>query len=510
MDVQLVINAALGIDITPDSDGDGLNDEEEAAAGTEPDNPDTDGDGVSDGDADPDGGGPIVAGPDSEPFVDNDQDGDGLLNSEETQAGDDGYITDPLDADTDNDGVDDGQEMLDGTDPLDGPEPPAAPSGLEATATSTDTIELTWTDNSDNEDSFEIERSLSAGSGFSFLASVGADTEFYEDDGLEPGTQYFYRVFADNIDAGPSDYSNVADATTDSLPTEPPLAPSGLEAIAVSHTAVALTWTDNSDNEDGFVVERSLSADSGFAVIESLGPDVESYNDTGRDPSTQYFYRVKARNVVEDSPYSSVADAETSAEPPFSFQEGDFWEFEWDYYRQRFRQDTGTSTTEDSGGFTVTLGSPREIGGVTAYEMHISGDAGEFAPRWEYLAYADNIMYGSLQGLTLQTIFDPVTLAWVGGGFFAALDAESLVVAEDGYITNDYISGPAIKAGNSASQDRCEYFGGDVGTICGDSSYNWDENEYYREEVGPVGYYYYSTYSDCGGGFCTSQTRAQA
>ena len=47
VDVQLVINAALGINI--DSDGDGLCDAAETSLGTDPNDSDTDDDGVSDG-----------------------------------------------------------------------------------------------------------------------------------------------------------------------------------------------------------------------------------------------------------------------------------------------------------------------------------------------------------------------------------------------------------------------------------------------------------------------------
>jgi len=190
--------------------------------------------------------------------------------------------------------------------------------------------------------------------------------------------------------------------------------------------------------------------------------------------STQYYYRVRAYNVAGQSDYSNVDGAETEPEPPFGFKEGDFWEFAWDYYHNSWAQGSGSSTTEDAGKFSVTLGAPTDIDGITAYEVHVSGNAGEFAPRWQYLAYTDGVIYGSLQGLTLQTIFDPVTRAWLGGGFFAALDADSLVVAEDGYITNDYISGPAIETGNSSSQSQCEY--------------------------------YYNTFSDCGSGYCSGAT----
>jgi FtsP/CotA-like multicopper oxidase with cupredoxin domain len=95
---------------------------------------------------------------------------------------------------------------------LGGGSPPAAPSGLNATAASSSAIDLSWTDNSNDETSFNIERSL-GGNSFSLLASVGADVVGYSDTGLSPDTTYSYRVNAENAN-GSSDWSNAAaDAT---------------------------------------------------------------------------------------------------------------------------------------------------------------------------------------------------------------------------------------------------------------------------------------------------------
>lgn len=98
----------VNMNVIPDSDLDGLDDEREIALGTDPDNPDSDGDGMRDGfevfnDFDPldaaDGNA--------------DADGDGLDNKGEDQAG-----TDPRNPDSDGDGLNDGQEVLTlGTDP---------------------------------------------------------------------------------------------------------------------------------------------------------------------------------------------------------------------------------------------------------------------------------------------------------------------------------------------------------------------------------------------------------
>ena len=93
-----------------------------------------------------------------------------------------------------------------------GGSPPLAPSNLGATASSSGQIDLDWLDNSNDETSFRIERSLD-GVNFSQLDTVAADVTGYSDTGLIPLTQYFYQVAAANA-AGSSAYSNIANATT--------------------------------------------------------------------------------------------------------------------------------------------------------------------------------------------------------------------------------------------------------------------------------------------------------
>jgi len=93
-----------------------------------------------------------------------------------------------------------------------GGNPPAAPSGLVATATSSSTIDLSWSDNSGDETGFKIERA-SGGGAFAEIAIVGADVTTYPDTGLAASTSYDYRVRAYNGN-GDSAYSNTASATT--------------------------------------------------------------------------------------------------------------------------------------------------------------------------------------------------------------------------------------------------------------------------------------------------------
>jgi titin len=95
------------------------------------------------------------------------------------------------------------------------PLPPAAPSNLTAIAVSKNEIDLSWTDNSNNETGFEIERCDKNGRCilFALLLTVPANVTAVFDFGLVPASSHTYRVRAVNA-GGPSAYSNTATAKT--------------------------------------------------------------------------------------------------------------------------------------------------------------------------------------------------------------------------------------------------------------------------------------------------------
>ena len=113
---------------------------------------------------------------------------------------------------------------------------------------------------------------------------------------------------------GNSAYSNTATATT--IATAP-AAPSTLTATAASSTQINLSWTDNSNNEDGFRIERCQDAGcTSFVEIATVAANVESYSNTGLTAATTYQYRVRAYNSGGNSAYSNTATATTNATAP--------------------------------------------------------------------------------------------------------------------------------------------------------------------------------------------------
>jgi hypothetical protein len=142
----------------------------------------------------------------------------------------------------------------------------------------------------------------------------------YLDMGLEPNSTYFYRVRALNP-SGYSPYSNTASATTASEQAKgagsasAPAAPSSLNASSSSPSRVELTWADNSGNEDGFALERSLDGGSSWQEIATTARNQSSYLDSGLAASSTYHYRVRAYNSAGHSPYSNTASATTQKAP---------------------------------------------------------------------------------------------------------------------------------------------------------------------------------------------------
>jgi hypothetical protein len=110
------------------------------------------------------------------------------------------------------------------------------------------------------------------------------------------------------------------------IPAIPPAAPSNLQrntAATYTPTDITLQWTDNSNNEDNFVLERARRTSTGqvatdgalvwTAISPNPAANTTSYRDysaTGLTSNTLgYFYRIKAVNVTGSSAYVNNSDA---------------------------------------------------------------------------------------------------------------------------------------------------------------------------------------------------------
>ncbi|MBK6264313.1 fibronectin type III domain-containing protein [Marivirga sp. S37H4] len=96
----------------------------------------------------------------------------------------------------------------------------------------------------------------------------------------------------------------------------PPKAPTQLRASNTTSEQFTLKWEDNSNNENGFEIERSLNSNNGFSVIKSTSRNTRSYSDKNLEPNTTYYYKVRAKNSDGYSSYSNKLTARTNSEIP--------------------------------------------------------------------------------------------------------------------------------------------------------------------------------------------------
>ena len=94
-------------------------------------------------------------------------------------------------------------------------------------------------------------------------------------------------------------------------------------AIWLGHVGAAdlqLSWSDNSNNESGFAIERKTGTSGTFSQRATVGANVTSYVDTGLPAATTFCYRVRAYNSAGNSAFTPEGCKTTpSTTSTFSF-----------------------------------------------------------------------------------------------------------------------------------------------------------------------------------------------
>ena len=195
--------------------------------------------------------------------------------------------------------------------------PPGIPGGFAASATTTDTIELSWTTSSGTLDGYRLGRSTVPTGPYSHVATLTAGDVMYSDAGLSDDTPYYYELIAYNT-AGDSPTAT-AMATT---PLAVPGLPGGFAASAAATDTINLLWTTASGAVDGYTLERSMWPAGPYSHVATLTPAHVAYADTGLADNTDYYYRLSAFNTAGDGPAATASATTLLAVPgtPASFE----------------------------------------------------------------------------------------------------------------------------------------------------------------------------------------------
>lgn len=190
---------------------------------------------------------------------------------------------------------------------------PVPPSSANATALLQTEILIEWKDNATTETGYEVYHSDSGDPGtFTALTTTAADVQSYIHQGLISKTTHYYQIRATSAE-GPSTFTNPVMATTLS---NAPVSPGGLVVTPKSGSELQLEWTDNSSNENGFVVARTIQQFGNFTIIDTVAANSTIYTDTGLVNNTTYFYFVMAFNgdgLSENR--TNVASGKTASVP---------------------------------------------------------------------------------------------------------------------------------------------------------------------------------------------------
>lgn len=117
--------------------------------------------------------------------------------------------------------------------------------------------------------------------------------------GTAEGETYYWRVQASNV-AGAGPWSEVSAVTVI-------LAPTDLKLEMSTVNEITLSWRDNSNVEEGFIIERKQGQQTSFAVLDTLEGSGNEYVDKELVLNQTYAYRVKAYKGSGVSDYSNEA-----------------------------------------------------------------------------------------------------------------------------------------------------------------------------------------------------------
>jgi hypothetical protein len=107
-------------------------------------------------------------------------------------------------------------------------------------------------------------------------------------------------------------------------PTQAPAAPTNLTAAGGTNNTILLNWTNPSPatgaQATAIKVFRSAGDDQHFGTtpITTISAGATSYTDTVSDPNLVYFYKLRASNIIGDSPDSNEASATSFVQPVLS------------------------------------------------------------------------------------------------------------------------------------------------------------------------------------------------
>lgn len=228
------------------------------------------------------------------------------------------------------------------------PEVPVAPTNLEVKVISSTAIQLSWSDNSNNEEGFKIERKTGS-EAYKALHTTGANVETYNDNDLNPNNKYNYRIYAFNAAGGSTNSSNEASAKTDSIKLVPTVTTTPVSSITIGtalsggnvesdggsviisrgvvwSTSPNPTVTLSTKTSDTTTSSKHISSISGLTINTTYYVKAYATNSIGTGYGTQLIFKTLSSTLPEfsESPMTidSITDRSAVAHVPSLVNDG--------------------------------------------------------------------------------------------------------------------------------------------------------------------------------------------
>ena len=192
--------------------------------------------------------------------------------------------------------------------------PPNAPDNLKTEVLIPSTsVQLTWRDNSDNENAFLVYRSQTTPDNFVLIHTSEANATTFIDSQLTPNTSYYYKIKAAGISQVQSEFSLTAQVTTTTGFVN---IPKNLQAAPAPQLKATLNWVNQAAQVEGYEIYRS-DDNVVFSMTDKLnGATAISYTDGNLSPLTTYYYKIKAFNNGTLSAFTPSVAVTTLNLPP--------------------------------------------------------------------------------------------------------------------------------------------------------------------------------------------------
>lgn len=176
------------------------------------------------------------------------------------------------------------------------------PTNVTATAQGARKVLVTWTDNSINENYFQIERGITT-LDFSIAGYAAPNTTSFSDSSnlLNPNTTYFYRIKIFT----PDDSLTSSPATVTTWPYDL-YPPRDLVATLIDTGHVKLNWNLNRLNELEIELERKTGINGTFNVVAKVTSVLNYYDDLSVQRGKTYYYRTRSTDLLNR--YSSYSN----------------------------------------------------------------------------------------------------------------------------------------------------------------------------------------------------------